>query len=92
MKAEAQAEAEALLINAAAEAEARLIKAEAEAEALALLGAAIAENPDVLTLQYIEKLAPNISVMLLPSDNPFLFTLPGTGASAATPSAPVIVP
>jgi regulator of protease activity HflC (stomatin/prohibitin superfamily) len=68
--------AEALVIAARAEADARLIRAAAEATALELLGAAIAENPDVLLLEYISKLADNINVMLLPSDNPFLLPLP----------------
>ncbi len=72
----AQGKADSLVINATAEAEARLIQAEAESEALRLLGAALAENPDVLTLEYINKLAPSIQVMLLPNDNPFLLPLP----------------
>ena len=75
----AEGQARAVVIAAEAEAEARLIQAEAEAEALRMLAEAIKDNPDVLTLEYIEKLAPNISVMLLPSDNPFLFPLPGIG-------------
>lgn len=72
----------ARVIEAQAEAQARLIQAEAEAEALQLLGEAIKDNPDVLTLEYIQALAPNISVMLLPSDNPFLFPLPEVGPPA----------
>jgi regulator of protease activity HflC (stomatin/prohibitin superfamily) len=72
----AQGQADAAVIAAQGEAEARLIQAEAEAQALQLLGDAIAANPGVLTLQYIEKLAPNISVMLVPNDNPFLLPLP----------------
>lgn len=72
----AEGDAEALLIAANAEAQARLIKAQAEAQALQLLGQAIATNPDVLTLEYIQQLAPDIQVMLLPSDNPFLLPLP----------------
>ena len=72
----AEGQAEALLINANAEAQARLIKAQAEAQALQLLSQAIAANPNVLTLEYIQQLAPNIQVMLLPSDNPFLLPLP----------------
>ena len=75
----AQGQAEALLIKAEAEAQARLILAQAEAQALLLLGQAIAANPDVLTLEYIMKLAPNITVMLLPSNNPFLLPLPDLG-------------
>lgn len=72
----AQGQAQAIIIQAQAEAEARLIQAEAEAEALRLLGEAIATNPDVLSLQYIEKLSENISVMLLPADSPFILPLP----------------
>ena len=72
----AQGEAQSVVIAANAEAEARLIQAEAEAKALEMLGEALASNPDVIQLQYVEKLAPNITVMLLPSDNPFLFPLP----------------
>jgi len=53
-----------------------LIQADAEAAALRLLGEAIAANPDVLSLQYIEKLSENISVMLLPADSPFIIPLP----------------
>ncbi|TAK13982.1 MAG: hypothetical protein EPO32_03400 [Anaerolineae bacterium] len=78
----AQGRADSLIIQAQAEAEARLIQAQAEAEALRLLGEAVAANPGVLQLQYIEKLSGNITVMLLPNDNPFLLPLPdvtGTG-------------
>jgi regulator of protease activity HflC (stomatin/prohibitin superfamily) len=72
----AEGDAEALLINANAEAQARLIVAQAEAQALQLLGQAIALNPDVLSWEYIQQLAPEIDVMLLPSDDPFLLPLP----------------
>ena len=72
----AEGEALSVVIQAEAAAEARLIQALAESEALRLLGAAIEEYPDVLLLQYIQKLAENITVMLLPSNNPFLFPLP----------------
>jgi regulator of protease activity HflC (stomatin/prohibitin superfamily) len=94
----AEGEGRARVIQAQAEAEARLLQAAAEAEALLLLGQAIKDNPDVLTLEYIQKLSPNINVMLLPSDNPFLFPLPEVGPPApdatATPiplPTPVIV-
>ena len=78
-------------INALAIAEARLIQATAEAEALQLLADAIESNPDILTLEYIQKLAPGIQVMLVTSDNPFLLPLPelqsqGTGITAPVDS------
>ncbi|MBX3005889.1 MAG: hypothetical protein KF821_08720 [Anaerolineales bacterium] len=74
----AQGAADASVIRAQGEAEARLIQAEAEAEALRMLAEALGRNPNVLTLEYIQKLAPNIQVMLVPTDNPFLLPLPGT--------------
>ncbi len=88
----ADGDARALVIQANAQAESRLIQAEAEAEALRLLAAAIANNPDVLTLEYIQKLAPNISVMLLPADNPFLFPLPNIGPPAPETTTVTVTP
>ncbi len=89
----AEGEAEATVIQAKAEAEARLIQAEAEAQALEMLARAIQANPDILTLEYIQKLAPSIQVMLLPSDNPFLLPLPSLESSGTTviptPTSPV---
>jgi regulator of protease activity HflC (stomatin/prohibitin superfamily) len=76
----AQGDAQSVIIAAQAAAEARLIEAEAEAQALQLLGQAIATNPDVLSLQYIEKLSENITVMLLPADSPFILPLPDAAA------------
>jgi len=77
----AQGVADAAVIAAQGEADARLIQAEAEAAALELINNAIKNNPDLLTYQYIEKLGPNIDVMLLPNDSPFLFPLPETGVT-----------
>ncbi len=87
----AEGQGRARVIQAQAEAEARLLQAAAEAEALHLLGEAIKDNPDVLTLEYIQSLAPNISVMLLPADNPFLFPLPQVGPPVPT-TTPVPTP
>ncbi len=75
----AQGQAQSRVIQAQAEAEARLIQAEAEAKALELIAAALANNPDLLTYQYITKLSPNVQVMLLPNDAPFIFPLPDPG-------------
>ncbi len=77
----AQGLADAVVIKAQGDAEARLIEAQAEAQAIELLAAALALNPDVLTLEYIQKLAPNIQVMLVPTDNPFLLPLPSLGGT-----------
>ncbi len=72
----ARGDAQAAVISAEARAEARLIEAQAEADALKLIQEAIANNPELLTYQYITKLAPNISTMLLPSESPFVFQIP----------------
>ena len=77
----AQGVADAAVIAAQGHADARLIEAEAEAAALELINSAIQNKPDLLTYQYISKLAPDIDVMLLPNDSPFLFPLPEVGTS-----------
>ncbi len=69
-------DSQAAVISAEGRAEARLIEAQAEAAALSLIQEAIANNPELLTYQYITKLAPNISAMLLPSESPFVFQIP----------------
>ena len=63
--------------------------AQAEADALDMLGKALARNPDVITLRYVDKLSPNIQVMLVPNNAPVLLPLPSfnTPASSASPSA-----
>ena len=73
----AKGQADSAVIAAEGAAKARLIQAQAEADSLKLIQAAIANNPELLTYQYISKLAPNISTMLLPSNAPFVFTIPG---------------
>lgn len=84
----AQGKADAAVIEAEGRAQARIIEAEAEAEALQLIAEAIAGNPDLLTYQYINQITPNIDVMLLPNDSPFLFPLPEIGPSPSTTITP----
>jgi regulator of protease activity HflC (stomatin/prohibitin superfamily) len=76
VKIAAEGDAGALKINAQAQADARLIQAEAEAQALEMIAAALKNNSDLLTYQYITKLAPNVQVMYLPSGQPYLIPLP----------------
>ena len=73
---ESEGEALAIVIQANADAEARVIAATAEAEALTLIAEVLDDYPDLLKYRYIEELTPLIDVMLLPSDNPFLFPIP----------------
>ena len=72
----AQGQADAAVIAAQGRAKARLLEAEAEANALELIAAALAGNPDLITYNYVLKLAPGVQVMLVPNDNPFLLPLP----------------
>jgi regulator of protease activity HflC (stomatin/prohibitin superfamily) len=72
----AKGQKDAAITRAEGEAQSRIIQAQAEAEALRLIAAAIKENPDLLTYQYISKLSPNIQAMLLTSNAPFVFPLP----------------
>jgi len=72
----AQGRADAAVIEAQGRADGRLIEAEAEAQALIRINEAIMDKPELLTYQYITKLSPNVEVMLLPNDTPFLFPLP----------------
>ena len=84
----AEGRADAAVIEAQGRADARLIEADAEAKALLLVAAAIRDNPDLLTYQYINQITPNIEVMLLPSNAPFVFPLPQMGPTAPSSVIP----
>ncbi len=58
------------------QAESILIEAEAQTKAYELVARALKNNPEVLTNEYIQKLAPNIKIMLLPNNAPFILPLP----------------
>ncbi|MDP2975662.1 MAG: prohibitin family protein [Anaerolineales bacterium] len=70
----AEGQADAVVIQAKGAAEARLIQA--EAKALEMVAAVLSGRPELLTYQYITKLAPNVQVMFLPNNAPFIFPLP----------------
>jgi hypothetical protein len=70
-----------------------LIEADAEAKALLLVAAALKDNVELLTYTYITKIAPGVQVMLLPSDNQFLFPLPTLEpGSNQLPALPTLAP
>lgn len=83
----AQGAADAAVFRAQGEAKSRLIQAEAEAKALELIAAVLKENPNLLSYQYISKLSPNVSVMLLPSDSPFIIPLPDAQGTVTLPDS-----
>jgi regulator of protease activity HflC (stomatin/prohibitin superfamily) len=66
----AQGQADAAVIAAQGEAQAILLKAQAQSQANDTLAKSL--TPDLLTYTYINKLAPNVQVMYLPSDTPLL--------------------
>lgn len=76
LKIEADGRASAIEIEAAAQATAIVLKAEAEQTALNLIREALAGDQQLLVYHYIEKIAPNLRVMLLPNNNPLLLPLP----------------
>jgi regulator of protease activity HflC (stomatin/prohibitin superfamily) len=78
----AKGRADAAVTEATGQAQSRIIQAEAEAKSLELIADVLKENPDLLTYQYITKLSPNVQVMFLPSNTPFLFPLPEMGPAA----------
>ncbi|MCR4408459.1 MAG: SPFH domain-containing protein [Anaerolineae bacterium] len=69
-----QQEAERKRVEAEGIKDAAITQAEGEAEALRLISDALAKNPNLLTYRYIEKLSPNIRVIILPSGTPFILS------------------
>lgn len=73
LRAEAAGERDAAVTRAEGQAQATILQARAEAEALRLVSEQIAANPALIQYQYIQTLADNIRLALVPSDSPFLF-------------------
>jgi regulator of protease activity HflC (stomatin/prohibitin superfamily) len=84
----AQGQADAVVIAAQGEAQSIQIKAKAQAQAWAALAEVLKNNPEMLTYEYIQKIAPNLQVIYLPSGTPLL--LPSITPTA--PSAPTTQP
>lgn len=85
----ARADADATVIRAEAHATARVVQARAEAEALNLIGVSLKDRDDLLTYRYIDRLAPNMKAMLLPSNSPLILPMPKLeGEPAQTPDGP----
>jgi regulator of protease activity HflC (stomatin/prohibitin superfamily) len=78
----ARGQADALIEQARGQAESIKVRAAAEAEALRLISAELEKNPNLIQWRYVENLADNISLILLPSNSPFLFDLEQLRAQA----------
>src|SRR5439155_15002459 len=72
----AQGRSQQWQVEAEGKAKATLIEADAQAKALKLIGAALVQNPNLLTYEYIDKLSPNIRAMLVPNNAPYILPLP----------------
>lgn len=68
-------EAEQLRNLARGRADAIEIEARAQANALKLIADALAQDPNLVTYHYVDKLSPNIRAMLLPSNVPLMLPL-----------------
>jgi regulator of protease activity HflC (stomatin/prohibitin superfamily) len=92
VRVEAEGLRDAAITRADGDAQAQVIRAKADAQALALISEALKDNPDLLTYRYIEKLAPNVGVMILPTGgagNPFIIDLKQLLPQTVTTTVPV---
>ena len=84
----AQGLADAVVIAAEGEAQSIQIRAKAQAAAWSALAEVLNNNPEMLTYEYIQKIAPNLQVIYLPSGTPLL--LPSVTPNApTTPTTPI---
>lgn len=92
---EARAQADARIETARGEAEAIRVQAAAEADALRLVSEQIAANPNLIQYLYVTNLSDNVSVVLVPSNSPFLFdasTFTNLGTEFRAPEVPTQQP
>src|SRR5690606_9083119 len=64
---------DAEIARAEGEAQAIILRAQAQAEALRLVSEQLAANPSLIQYEYIQNLADNIRLALVPTNSPFLF-------------------
>lgn len=84
-----QYEAEQIRNLAIGRADAIEIEAQSQARALKLIAEALEQNPELITYQYVEKLSPNIRVLLVPSSSPLILPLPELEEAAVDESGTV---
>jgi regulator of protease activity HflC (stomatin/prohibitin superfamily) len=78
LRAKVKGEADAVVLRATGDSQAAVTRAEGDAKALLLIAEALKTNPDLLTYTYIQKLAPNVGLIMLPAgsgSNPFILNL-----------------
>jgi regulator of protease activity HflC (stomatin/prohibitin superfamily) len=82
-----QGEAKAAVERARGAAESTVLRAEADAKALDLISQQLAKNPLLVQWRYIENLAENVGLILVPSNSPYLFDLNSLQAQAGATGA-----
>jgi regulator of protease activity HflC (stomatin/prohibitin superfamily) len=89
LRVEAQGQRDAAITRAEGDAQSQIVRAKADAESLRLISVVLNENPSLLNYRYVEKLAPNVQIMLLPSTaaggNPLILDLKQLTGGATTP-------
>ncbi len=83
----AKGAADATVVKAQGDSQAIELRAAADAKALALINEQISKNPLLVQWRYIEKLASNISMILIPSNSPYLFDIQAMMAQAGKAGA-----
>lgn len=73
----AQGSADAAVAQAKGDAQAIELRAAADAHALALISEQLLKDPQLIQWRYIERLAQDVKLVLVPSNSPFLFDVNG---------------
>ena len=91
LRASAQGQADAVAERARGDSQAAVLKAQGDAQALRLIADALKTNPDLLTYTYIQKLAPNVGLIMLPASgsNPFILDLKQLQTQAQAQALPL---
>lgn len=87
---QAQGESDAQVTRAEGAARAAILQAQAQAEALRLVSEQIAANPSLIQYEYVQRLADNISLALVPANSPFLFDFNSLAAANPDFRAPAV--
>lgn len=72
---QAEISAQRRVIEAEGERDAAIARATGEAEAIRLRAEALADNPDLIQLEFAQRLAPTVQTIMLPTDGNFLLDM-----------------
>lgn len=80
-RAVAEGQRDAAIAEAEGEAQSIILRAQAEAQALRLVSEQLAANPLLIQYEYIQNLADNVRLVMVPSNSPFLFDAASLGVA-----------